>query len=80
MSALYTAMLYFMFFVIYKPVLYISLYDDLSVDLDYFYPYYLFNEMRVDRAGDCCKGGKGNKSQGINLIHFPCIKQALLLT
>ena len=80
MSALYTAMLHFMFLVIYKRVLYISLYDDLSVDLDYFHPYYLFNEMRVDRAGDSYKGGKGSKSQEMNLIRSHCIKQALLLT
>lgn len=69
-----------MFLVIYKTVLQISLYDDLLVDLDYFYPYYLFNEMRVDKAGNSYESGKGNKSQGMNLIHSHCIKQALLLT
>lgn len=52
MSVLYTATLYFMFLVIYRPALSISLYNDLPVDLDYFHPYYLFNEIRVDRLGD----------------------------
>jgi len=50
------------------------------VDLDYFYPYYCFNEMKADKAGNGYNGGKGIKSQGMNLILSYCIKQALILT
>lgn len=50
------------------------------MDFDYFYPYYLLNEMKVDGAGNSYEGGNGNKSQRINLIHSHCMKIALLRT